>query len=216
MKCAVILAGCGQYDGSETHETILTLLALSEEGISWDGFAPDVMQKTVVNHVTQKPEADEQRSVLKESARLVRGRIQAITRANVADYDMVIFPGGFGAMQNLCDWAKKQQDFTFQDDVQEFIEQAVELKKPMGFICIAPMMLTKIYPGVVMTIGNDAKLAEQVTAMGLKHQNCKATAAVVDKKYKVVCTPANMLGPSLHEMHQGIHALVKELKHMVG
>lgn len=31
-KVGVVLSGCGVYDGSEIHETVLTLLALSRQG----------------------------------------------------------------------------------------------------------------------------------------------------------------------------------------
>lgn len=31
-KIGVVLSGCGVYDGSEIHETVLTLLALSRQG----------------------------------------------------------------------------------------------------------------------------------------------------------------------------------------
>ena len=41
-KIGVVLSGCGVYDGSEIHETVLTLLALSRQGADVICFAPDI------------------------------------------------------------------------------------------------------------------------------------------------------------------------------
>ncbi len=41
LKVAVILSGCGVYDGSEAYETVLTLLRLDEMGVSVSCFAPN-------------------------------------------------------------------------------------------------------------------------------------------------------------------------------
>ena len=39
-KVGVVLSGCGVYDGSEIHETVLTLLALSRQGADVICFSP--------------------------------------------------------------------------------------------------------------------------------------------------------------------------------
>ncbi len=51
-KVGVVLSGCGVYDGSEIHETVLTLLALSRQGADVLCFAPDKTQADVMNHLT--------------------------------------------------------------------------------------------------------------------------------------------------------------------
>lgn len=211
MKFALVLSGCGQHDGSEIHETITTLLSLSQEDVTWDAFAPTGNQSCVINHLTNEVEKNESRSMLKESARLVRGHIKSITEANIGDYDAIIFPGGMGAVVNLCNWKEKGKDFSFHPEIRNFIDKAVSHKKPMGFICIAPIMIPKIYQGAELTIGNDQKIAQQISEMGSKHVNCPATSAIVDEKHKVVSTPANMVAKNINEVYQGIHQLVKEL-----
>ncbi|MDZ7797533.1 MAG: hypothetical protein U5N56_11070 [Candidatus Marinimicrobia bacterium] len=45
---AVILSGCGRADGSEIHESVCTLLALSEAGVPARIFAPDMEQKKLL------------------------------------------------------------------------------------------------------------------------------------------------------------------------
>lgn len=212
-KFALVLSGCGQHDGSETHEVILTLLSMDQENVKWEAFAPDIKQKRVVNHVTESVN-DEVRSVMQESARLVRGKIKPITEAKISDFDAVIFPGGVGAVDTLCDWFEKGAEFNFNSDVKDLIDNAVKLKKPMGFICIAPMMIPKIYRSAKLTIGNDQSLATQIHEMGSKHIECSADEVVVDKENKIVSTPANMVANSIGEVYKGIRKLVKELVHL--
>jgi enhancing lycopene biosynthesis protein 2 len=213
-KFAIVLAGCGQYDGSETHEVILTLLSMDQSGISWDAFAPDVNQSCVFNHFKKEVNPTEERSVLQESARLVRGKIKPITMANIAEYDAIIFPGGFGSVTTLCDWSEKKADFTFNAEVKSFIDEAVKLNKPMGFICIASMMITKIYPGAKFTIGNDAAIAAQIHAMGCKAITCTADDIVIDETHKIVTTPANMVAKNINDVYVGIKKLVQALAQM--
>lgn len=211
MKFALILAGCGQHDGSETHEVILTLLSMAQEGISWDAFAPDIKQHHVTNHLSDTQETTQSRDVLTESARLVRGKIKPVSEVSIKDYDGIIFPGGVGAVTNLCNWYEKGKDFVFHSDIKKIIDDCVSEKKPMGFICIAPVMIPKIYKNAKLTIGNDDALAKQITELGSEHINCNATDIVVDKQHKVVSTPANMVAHNINEVYIGIHKFVKEL-----
>lgn len=209
-KFAIILSGCGQHDGSETHETILTLLAMEQQGVEWEAFAPDIMSNKVINHVTNE-ETHERRSVLQESARLVRGKIQPLTMADASQFDAIIFPGGMGAVTVLCDWFEKHEQFNFNSEVKRLIDSAKKLKKPLGFICIAPMMISKIYEDAVFTIGTDQKLAQEIESQGGKHKNCLPTEVVIDCKNKIVSTPANMVAKSIVEVQQGISKLIQEV-----
>jgi len=52
MKAAVVLAGCGVYDGAEIHEAVMTLYAIDRNGGTYQLFAPNVMQHHVINHIT--------------------------------------------------------------------------------------------------------------------------------------------------------------------
>ncbi len=215
MRIALILAGCGQNDGSETHEVVLTLLSLAQEKVEWDAFAPDIQQSQVINHVTNTQESEEKRSVLKEASRLVRGKIKPLSEAKVDNYDAVIFPGGVGAVSHLCNWIEKHEEFTFNPDVKIFIDKAINQGLPMGFICIAPMMIPKIFKHAELTIGNDKSLAEEIGRMGATHKDCKAEDIIIDVKNKVVSTPANMVANNIVEVYEGIHKLVKALVEII-
>jgi enhancing lycopene biosynthesis protein 2 len=214
-KFAIILSGCGQFDGSETHETVILLLAMTQQGIEWDAFAPDITQHKVYDHYTQQ-DVDETRRVLPESARLVRGHIKPLSEADPDAYDAVILPGGFGAAQNICDYALYGEKCTLQAEVKVFLSECVSLHKPLGFICIAPVMIPKLYPsGVKMTIGKDEDIAAEMTRLGAEPVPCAATDCVVDKVFKVVSTPANMNAKNIAEVYTGINKLVKAVAQLV-
>ncbi|HCS07481.1 MAG TPA: isoprenoid biosynthesis protein ElbB [Pseudomonas sp.] len=207
-KVAVILSGCGVYDGAEIHESVITLLRLDQRGAHAQCFAPDVAQMHVINHLTGE-EMPESRNVLVESARIARGEVKDIREANVEDFDALIVPGGFGAAKNLSDFAVKGAECTVQPDVLALAEAFAEASKPVGLMCISPAMAAKIYgPGVICTIGNDADTATVVNKMGATHQECDVSDIVEDKARKLVSTPAYMLAQSISEAASGINKMV--------
>jgi enhancing lycopene biosynthesis protein 2 len=207
-KIAVILSGCGVYDGAEIHESVITLLRLDQRGAQVQCFAPNIAQLHVINHLTGA-EMPESRNVLVESARIARGNIKDIREANVDDFDALIVPGGFGAAKNLSNFAVEGSGCTVQPDVLALTEAFAEAGKPVGLICISPALAAKIYgPGVTCTIGNDAATAAAMNKMGATHADCAVGDIVEDKARKLVSTPAYMLAQSISEAASGINKLV--------
>ena len=90
---AVVLSGCGVYDGAEINEAVLTLLSLEQQGANYQCFAPDRDQMHVINHLTGEPAEGETRNVLVEAARIARGNIKPVAEASAADYDALLVPG---------------------------------------------------------------------------------------------------------------------------
>ncbi|MFZ6719646.1 isoprenoid biosynthesis glyoxalase ElbB [Undibacterium sp. Ji49W] len=210
MKVAVILSGCGVYDGAEIHESVLTMLALVRAGAEPEFLAPDISQLHVVNHLTGEVAPGETRNVLVESARIARGKIKDIALANVADYAAVFFPGGFGVAKNLSDFAIKGADCQIQADVLRFAKAVAAAGKPACYICIAPAMIPHVYgSGTVVTIGTDEATAAAITAMGGQHISCPVEEFVIDKDKKLVSTPAYMLAENIADAATGIEAAVK-------
>lgn len=205
---AVVLSGCGVYDGTEIHESVITLLRLSQRGAHAQCFAPNIAQLHVINHLTGE-EMPESRNVLVESARIARGEIKDIREAKVDDFDALIVPGGFGAAKNLSSFATEGAACSVQPDVLALAEAFAEAGKPIGLMCISPAIAAKIYgPGVICTIGKDADTAAAVEKMGGTHQECEVSDIVEDKARKLVSTPAYMLAQSISEAASGINKMV--------
>ncbi|MEN6318910.1 MAG: isoprenoid biosynthesis glyoxalase ElbB [Syntrophaceae bacterium] len=211
-RVGVVLSGCGVFDGAEIHEAALTLFFLDRAGVEIICMAPNVDQMDVVNHI--KGEAmGEKRNVLVESSRIARGVIQDIQDVKASDLDALVFPGGFGAAKNLCNFAVKGPDCTVNPGVEKLIKEMHTAKKPIGFICIAPVIAAKVLGsfGPQLTIGNDKGTAEAIEKMGGKHVNSPVENAVIDQKNKIVTTPAYMLGPTISKVALGIEKVVNEV-----
>ncbi len=213
-KFAVVLSGCGVYDGSEIHEAVLTLYAISINGGEYDIFAPDIPQHHVINHLTGK-EMQETRSVFIESARIARGKITRLIEFRASEYDALIFPGGFGAAKNLSTWAYDGPDAYILPEVEKCILDMVKAGKPVGALCISPVLLAKVLNGVEITIGDDKETIDGIGKLGAKHIETTHGQTVVDKKYKVVTTPCYMLDATIAQIGKGAENVVKEIMKMI-
>lgn len=211
-KIAILLSGSGVFDGSEIHESVLTMLCLSEAGVQYQCFAPNIEQAHVINHLTGEESTADKRNVLVESARIARGEILATDALNLDDFDALIIPGGFGAAKNLCNFAFKGQDCEISPSVKQFIQAFVTTKKPVGFICISPVMIPLFYDkGAKGTIGNDKDTAAAFENMGGQHTDAMVSDVVVDEANKIVTTPAYMLAENISQAYQGISKLVNKV-----
>lgn len=209
-KFAVVLSGSGVFDGAEIHESILTLYAILKNGGSYEIFAPDIPQHHVVNHITGE-EMNETRNVLIEAARIARGNIKPLSEFNEKDFDAIIFPGGFGAAKNLSSFAFDGVNCSVNKDVENSIKQMADAKKPIGALCISPVILAKILGDVVLTIGQDAGTAEAVESMGATHRKTNHGEVVVDSRHKVVTTPCYMLDANIVQIAEGADNVVKTM-----
>jgi enhancing lycopene biosynthesis protein 2 len=210
-KVAVVLAGCGVYDGAEIHEAVITLLALDRAGAEIVCAAPNVEQAHVVNHLTGEVAAGEKRNVLVESARIARGAIVDLAKLDAASVDAAIFPGGYGAAKNLCTWAFTQDACEVNPDVARLVRDLHAAKKPLGFVCIAPVLAAKVLGAEhpQLTIGTDADTAASIGRLGGQHVACPVREMTVDRERRIVSTPAYMLAGRVSEAADGIEKLVR-------
>jgi len=206
-KFAVLLSGCGVFDGAEIHEATLSLLAIVKQGGSYEIFAPDINQHHVINHITGE-EMEETRNVLVESARIARGQIRNLKQFNPASFDGLLLPGGFGAAKNLSTWAFEGADSSVLPEVEEAITEMVALKKPVGALCISPVILAKVLGKVHLTIGNDESTIDAMESLGAKHVYTTHGEVVVDPDYNLVTTPCYMLDATIDQIAVGASNLV--------
>jgi len=201
-KFAVVISGCGVYDGAEIHESVMTMLAIVKAGASYQMFAPDIMQHHVINHLTGK-EMPEKRNVLVESARIARGNIKPLSEYNPKDFDALILPGGFGVAKNLCTFAFDGVDCKVNPEVEKAVKDTHALKKPIGALCIAPALISKLLGDVEVTIGQDAGTAQAIEKMGARHVKTTHGEVVIDKKHNIFTTPCYMLDANIVHIELG-------------
>lgn len=207
---AVVLSGCGVYDGAEIHEAVLTMLAIDRAGGTYQCFAPDVAQMHVVNHVTGE-ESGESRNVLVESARIARGAVKPLSAFDAGAFSALIFPGGYGAAKNLCSFAVDGPECTVNPDVERAVKAMRAANKPIGALCIAPAILARVLGDVDLTIGTDAGTAAALEQMGAHHVNKLHGEIVVDARAKVVTSPCYMLDSTIGQIADGAEAVVRKL-----
>ncbi len=214
-KIGVVLSGCGVNDGSEIHESVITMLELDRAGAEMVLMAPNIDQLHVINHATGE-EMEDSRNVLIESARISRGNIEDIAGVTSENLDALIFPGGFGVAKNLSDYAMAGMECSINPDVLRLSKEVHNDGKPIGVICISPAIMAKILAGdTELTIGLDEQTASDIDAMGAKHILCPVDEIVVDKEKKVVSTPAYMEAQSIKQAASGIEKLVVEILNMI-
>lgn len=210
-KIAVILSGCGVFDGAEIFETTLTLLRLDQSNVDVTCFAPDIPMHHVINHRTGE-HMNEVRNVLTEASRINRGNVYPLQEANPDDFDAIIVPGGFGVAKNMSDFAFRGGDCEVYEPFAELIRGFHAQRKPIGMICIAPVLLPKILgKGVSCTVGHDAATSGHVNSMGGIHISCHVDNIVVDHEHKVITTPAYMEAKRISEAERGISMLVDKV-----
>lgn len=209
-KFAVVLCGCGCYDGSEIHESVMTLLAIDRNECQYSIFAPDADQYHVINHYT-KQATNEKRNMLAEAARIARGDIQPLTALKAADFDAVVFPGGFGAAKNLFTYALEGTNAVVIPEVERVVREFHAAHKPIGALCIAPVMIAKILGNITITVGVDEKTIADVESFGAKHINTQQTEVIADKENKVFTTPCYMLPATISDIADCADNLIKAI-----
>lgn len=209
-KFAVILSGCGVYDGSEIHEAIVALLAITKAGAAYQAFAPDVEQHHVINHMNGDM-MNEKRNVLIEAARIVRGNVLPLSEFKAKDYNALLLPGGYGAAKNLSSYAFQGAAMQVHEDVINAVTSMHEQRKPIGAMCIAPVIIARLIPNALLTVGRDNNTMSNLTTMGAVPKIADQTEVVTDEKNLLYSTPAYMLETDLAKLAEGAENLVKEM-----
>jgi len=215
-RYAVVLSGCGVYDGSEIHEAVACLHAIEKHGGQAVCLAPD-KDLRVVNHRTGE-ETGETRNVLTEAARIARGNIQDIAKAGGGAFDAVVLPGGFGAAKNLCDFATRGPDCVVDEATARFLKEAHGAGRPIGFACISPALAARVFGDSLkptLTIGNDAGVAGAIVQMGATHEDAPPDGVVIDEPNRIVSTPCYMYDSDVTTVFTGCDRMVGEVARMV-
>lgn len=208
-RFAVVLSGCGVFDGSEIHEAVMAMLAIDNLGASYQILAPDINQHHTVNHLTG--ESSSGRNVLQEAARIARGKISLLNELKAQDFDALIFPGGFGAAKNLCTYAFYGAAMEVNTEVERVITEFHAANKPIGALCISPVILAKVIPGCLVTVGADGDDAKNIEAMGSQHQATTHEEVCIDEANLLFTGPCYMLDATIGQIQRGAENVVRAM-----
>ncbi|XP_046432412.1 putative glutamine amidotransferase-like class 1 domain-containing protein 3B, mitochondrial [Neodiprion fabricii] len=216
-----VLCGCGSLDGSEVTEAVSLAINLNLNGFKPEFFAPNTEICGVMDHLCKQPDSSGvARNALVEAARIARSEVRPLCECDCNSGIALILPGGFGCAKTLSDFATKGAECTVLPDLERVITEFALSKKPIGAICIAPVLVAKVLCGTKITLGKSsppekwphcAAIAE-VKKMGAKHEERSVTQVTHCKQHNVFSTPAWMYNGTFAEVHDGIGRLVKALK----
>ncbi|MFN3951407.1 MAG: isoprenoid biosynthesis glyoxalase ElbB [Thermaurantimonas sp.] len=221
-KYAVLLAGCGVYDGSEIHEAVCALLAIAQNGHQYQCFAPNKNQHHVVNHLTGE-EMPETRNILIESARIARGNVKDLKELDVNLYDGLVMPGGFGAAKNWSKWAFEGPKGEVDPDVKKVILDFVSMGKPICALCVAPAVVAKALEGspysAEITLGSTAEASpydiagthQAVATLGVRTVEKSLKEVHIDGETKIITAPCYMMEGRISDIYSNIKMAVDRL-----
>lgn len=217
-KAYLLLSGCGSRDGSEIHEATLSLLALDRHGIAVQCIAPDIPQSRVVNHYKGSVDASSSRNAIVESARIARGHVITLENASPQDADLLIMPGGLGAVTTLSTYLEEKEKATLLPEVQNLIQTMHTAKKPIIAICISPVLIALTFQGryrIKLTLGTDPSLLSFLQMLGMEALPCFGDSCVVDAEHRVISTPAYNEPVTIATIWKGISSSVEAALSMI-
>ena len=226
LKTAVLLSGCGVYDGAEIHESVLTLLALSQNNLNFICTAPDLDQNHVINHVNGE-EMNEKRNVFIESSRISRGEICKLSELNTQEISSIVIIGGFGAAKNLSNWAFKGPNGSVISDVKNLIIHCIVNKKPIVSLCISPTIIAKSLEDTVhnpkLTVGSTYEDSEYdiqeintaISSLGSVAVDKTTNELCYDEKLKIITAPCYMMNVKVNDIYKNIKLAIDKLSEIL-
>jgi len=223
-KIAVVLSGCGVYDGTEVHEAAAALAAITRNGGETLIYAPNKNQAHVIDH-SAGTEMEQARSVMVESARIARGAVLPLSDLSPGSVDAVVIPGGFGAAKNLSDFGFKGADMSVDAEMERVIKDFHIAGKPMALCCIAPIVAARVLgkTGPTLTLGNCGPedqwpyqgSIEAAKSFGANMELKNIDEICVDSTNKLVSAPAYMFNGKFHEVQDSVTNMVNALFKML-
>lgn len=214
---AVLLSGCGNRDGAEINESVLSILSLRLNGLTPVFYSLDQPQKSVICHLDRETSTVETRNVLEESARIARGKISDIKTLNYGDHAALVIPGGMGVVSNFCDFALNGEKASVVPEIESVVTEFLKARKPILAICIAPALVGlvahKMDKSLTLTLGESQNsAAKAMRNLGHMIEGVPAHSFVADVNNQVLSTPAFMLETTVDEIWAGIQGAVSRLK----
>ena len=201
MRVGVLLGGCGLYDGSDVFETVLVIEALEAAGERALLLAPDRMQTRTIDHRTGDTMPGEERNVLRESARLGRGRVQDLAEVPPDDLEALIVPGGYGPAINLGGgFAETGTVRGLDPGVERFLRACLEAGKPIGLVGLGEIPIRLL-------------LGQEVDAPA---SPANPAALRVDDRHRLVFTPGFATFTRIADVRAGIDAMVERVLALIG
>jgi enhancing lycopene biosynthesis protein 2 len=198
-RVLVVLSGCGAGEGSDIHETVLTLLAIERSGA--------------------RPICAAPAQALPEATKLALGEIRDLAAVAVDDFDGLLVPGGGGVAVTLSNYAQKAQVCDVHPHLVHLLKASLSSHRPMGFAGLAAVLAARVLgpvAGVRVTLGpKTASATKHAAVMGADVRPTALTDIFIDKKTRVITTGLHMHEEiRLVQLAQAVDKLVRTVVHL--
>jgi len=195
-RIGLLLTGCGCYDGTDPHEAVLAMLAIQQAGHELVALTLDSPQFHVVDHTTGVEAENQQRLIMTESARLVRGKLHRIADLSPKLLDGIIIPGGQGAAKNVLRAFAPEGQREMVEGVASFLLDANRAGAVIGAISLAEFVVSAVFGPWPENKGCFDLAADEV---------------LVDRDRRLLLTPGYTVAISLVQLQTGISHLCAEM-----
>ena len=86
-----------------------------------------------------------------------------------------------------------------------------ESGKPIGAMCIAPIILARLFKGTNLTTGDDPASKKFIEHMGNRYTQAVHGQVVIDPLRKLFTTPCYMLDASISQVAEGTENIVRAM-----
>jgi enhancing lycopene biosynthesis protein 2 len=192
MRKIAVLAVGFNLGQNEITETVSLFIALSEFKAQFQIFALDT-STTISDHP-----------------------LKTLEELNPDQFDALVLPGGIGNATQISTWQKDKEKMTVNPLVEKIIKKFHADSKPIGAICMAPIVIAKVLskfkPNI--TLGEGFSETHLIEKWNVSVEKCPATDYITDRDTKVITTPAYMDDVTPFQVYTGIRAFTKELVEM--
>ena len=116
----------------------------------------------------------------------------------------------------MSNYAIKEDALDINLEIANAIKNMHTKNKPIGSLCITPVIMAKVLGNVELTIGQDEITANHVKALGAIHKNTTYGEIVIDKNNKLVTAPCYMLDAKITDIAAETDLVVKAIIDLTG
>lgn len=142
--------------------------------------------------------------------------LRSLEDLNPDQFDALVLPGGIGNATQISTWQKDKEKMKVNPIVEKIIKKFHSDSKPIGAICMAPIViahvLSKFKPNI--TLGEDFPETHLIEKWNVSVEKCPTTDFITDRDTKIITTPAYMNNATPFQVYTGIRAFTKELVEM--
>jgi enhancing lycopene biosynthesis protein 2 len=96
-------------------------------------------------------------------------------------------------------------------EVERVIKDFHAQRKPIGALCISPVLMAKVLGNITITVGTDEKTIHDVETFGAQHINTQQTEVIADKENMVFTTPCYMLPATIADIADCAENLIETI-----